>query len=463
MESPQFAFFQVRVILLKARFYLILGNLGMAKALVQDAITKFPNDLDLLFFIEEIYRDNAEWDAYFDIFKLVVAYRPNNILFKLNFGKALLFFGRCREAISYFLLCADNLSTDESYWIALANTHALLALCYSYLGLWDMAKTELQAAEKRELWDLDLMYCKLLFYVNEQNFDKAQDYLDEQIRKFPKVYVLNYWKALYTQYYLHDTLNSLPYYQTALGNISRYKERLSSYYVTNRYADIGIILPKAIEAYVMANKPQKARWLIYQTKLKVWHIDLQEMLIYFDILTGNLEIAQKKCHAVLNRKPYPGIAADYWMLLALAQLKQGKLDDSFHSIHQALEFDSEFDEAWNTLGLIQMQKNDWASAALTYQKILAIDPFDFKSWKNKGDCHSQLGDMDLAKEAYEQAIRLNPFEADTWVDLGQVYNNRGEHLLAESACKKGLGFSYLDQEKRLIAENILNSTGNAPR
>jgi tetratricopeptide (TPR) repeat protein len=307
-----------------------------------------------------------------------------------------------------------------------------------------------------------LMYCKVLFFIKEENFDRVQSYLDEQIHRSPRAYVPNFWKALYTQYYLHEPLNALSYYQVALDNISRYKKRLAFYFVTRRYADVETLLHQTIEAYITANKPQNALWLIYKTRLKVWgDIDLQAMLIYFNICTGNLEIAQKKCLAALNRKPYRGNAADYWMLLGLAQLKQGKLDDSLHSINQALEFDSELDEARNILGSLQMQKKDWASAVQTYQKILFINPFDFKSWKNKGDCHFQIGELDLAKESYEKAVSLNPFEADAWVDLGWIYYHRGEYLLAESACKKGLSYKYLAQEKRLIGEDTLNLISNA--
>jgi len=465
MEFPLIAFFQIQVILLKAKFYLAFGNFELAKGLVKNALTKFPNNLTLLSTLQGIYLSNGEWDEYLNIFKLANALIPQDLNINRNTGTALLHFNRYLEALPYLKFCIDHWNLDFGYSNLQANMYAQLGICYAYLQDWDLARQALQMAQELSPQDSDMVYGLMLVYIGTSRHDEIPSFLDSVIKKDPDNYAFYYWRATTMHYFFYDPVNALKWYELSLNRISvnRAKEFASRYYSIRSNVVPGFILQEYMKALVNSGKEREAATVIRWNRLRLWDdsLDIYALQIDLDVLTGKLDKGKAKCETKIKQQLRPGKLAEYLSLLARIQVKQDRIDDAFDSINNCLALDPYNHPYWEILGAIQLEKQDWENAINAFDKIIAIDPFNPDAWENIGQCYVNLQNLQKARIAYEKAVQLGPYNAQAWIDLGRIYNNLGEYPLAESACKKGLGFSYLDQEKRLIGEDILNSIGNA--
>lgn len=440
-------------IALAIKMNIIMKNYDKADTQIKTAIAKWPNDILLLRVALGAYHSAQRWDSFYEIYTQIEKMHPKKLSVKRNFGTALLSSGRYEDAIPHFVYCIENWNLDDSNSRTLANTYARLSICYGYLGRWELLYATLQEAEKIAGWDPDIAYGYLLYYAGTNNSEKIQGYLDHQIKKYPGLHALYYWKALYTQYYLHDIEASLSWYESSLRKLNYFAVRTAfwrAFFSPQQYAAPWYILKRSIEVCVQSNKLNKALWLIYSSKLRILDgdIDIRLLRVYFDIMKKSFEVAEKKCRSMLKKKLSVELAAEYSSLLALAEAKQGKLDEGLSNIKQALALNSELYDAWDTMGFIQMQKKDWQSAIQTYQRMIAINRFDFRCWENLGLCYINIKEMSSAKTSYERAVQLNPFEADAWIDLANTYVKLGNNDLALSAYQNGLKYDWLDAEKR---------------
>ena len=440
-------------IVLAIKMNIIRKNYDKAGSQIKIALDKWSDDRKPLWIAMKMYHDLQDWDTFYELYEQMERFYPNNIQYKLGFGSALLSSHRYEDALRQLLFCVENWNLDISNSKSLGNTYARLAICYGYLGEWDLLEATLQKAERIVTWDLDISYGYLLLYAGTNSSERIGGFIDKQIEKHPDGHALYYWKALYTQYYLHDIQGSIRWYESALKRINYFRQRSDRWYQffsSQQYAGPWYILKRSVEACVQSNNPNKALWLIYISKLRILYsgIDVRILRIYFDIMKNSLDAAEEKCRRMLKKNLSVSTKVEYWLLLALVQVKQGKLDNGLSSAKQALGLNSEKLEAWDILGTIQLQREAWQSAIETYQKMIKMNRFDFRCWKNLGMCYINIGDISSAKSSYEQAIQLNPFEADAWIDLANTYVRLGNNDLALSAFQTGLKYDWLDAEKR---------------
>ena len=430
-----------------------MKNYAEVDSLIKTALDKWSNDIGVLSIVLNAYYQTKNWDAFYEVYIKLEEVHPNKLNIKRDLGTALISSYRYEDAMPRLNFCVENWNLDASFSGPLANTYARLAICHGYVGEWDLLDTTLQKAASIVPWDPDVIYGYLLLYIGTNNSEKIQGFLDEQIKKYPKLYALYYWKALYIEHYLHNIQESSHWYQAALERMNFFELRKTYwtfFYSPQQYAAPWYILKRSIEAYTRQNKSNKALWLIYISKLRILDRDINIGLLraHLDIMKKSYSVAEKKCRSMLKKKLSVEIAAEYSSLLALAEAKQGKLDEGLLNVKQALALNSELYEAWETLGLIQMQKKDWHSSIQTYQKMINMNRFDFRCWENLGFCYININDLTSAKTSYEQAIRLNPFEADAWIDLANIYAKLGNKDLAFSAYQTGLKYDWLEAEKR---------------
>ena len=415
-----------------------------------------PDDVDVLMLALQFYVKILDWKSIYDTYSKLEKVHPVPLQIKKSLATGLMSIHHYDEAIPNLLFCIDNWNMDASYDAALANLHARLALCYLYCGKSDLSKIHFKIAEEKAPWDLDVLYYKLLIGMRAGEFDKVLSFLDNRIQEHPALYTIYYWKALYVQYYLHDAHQSLSLHKSAIDKFNALRsDFLSNFFSSRKHAHKETVLKSAVEAHVSIGQRQKAKLLIYLTKLRCWEIDLQILLVYYDILVGDFKVAEHKCLNAINRKSYLGLASEYWELLGLAQLGLGKLEAAAHSCIMSLELNPDSYDTMYILGLVQMQRGELTSAINTFQNMLAMEPLDFRCWQNIGFCEFELGNMELAKISYEKVLLLNPFEAETWIDFGNLLVEQGESEQAVFAIKKGMSFGYLTMEKRSFAEKLL--------
>jgi len=440
---------------------LIMRKYDEAEDQVGIMLTNWPADLDILKFAQAFYKDAQNWNGYLDIFARVERIHPNKLLIARNFGSALLSLFRYEEAISKFLFCIANWDLDKKYESALANTYARLAISYANIGEWDFAKRYLSEAEKITPWDPDVIYCSLLLYLGNGEISKLQEYFDDQIKNYPKLYSLYYWRAVHTQHFLHDTVGSLMWYKLALKGINylELNKKFAPYFFsTVRYSAPADVLKRSIEVYLQSNHLLKVYWIIFWKKIiSLDHeINIKALLIYIDILRNSSHIAERKCQGMIKRRLKKGELAEFWTLLALAQVNLKKYDEALVSINNALSFNPVSYDALKILGKVQFYKEDWYSALLTFQKTTKICRFNLEDWNYLASCYVEIGDRNSVQKIYEQIVKLGPCEADTWVDLGLIYEELEYCDLALSAFKRSLDFSWLDNKKRQIAIQAIN-------
>ncbi|MEW6405722.1 MAG: tetratricopeptide repeat protein [Chloroflexota bacterium] len=437
---------------LKIRYSLTFRDFVVARSLVEGAMKKWSTDVDVLRLAQQTYRETQDWDAFLAIYDRADKIYPNKLQFKRNLGTSLLSLYRYRDAVEQFEQCVRSWDSDDENSTVLANIRARLAICHEFLGELDAGLLLLQEAEKVINWDVDLIYGRILYYAGTSP-DKLPSFLDEQIRLFPKLYTLYYWKGLYVQFQLHDLKAASYWYEAALARVNSYDlwSRFDPFFVTHKiFADPGDVLRHAIEASIAVGNSTKAYKLLFWSRIRLFNdaINAEASKIYIYIKELRFQKAENKALSLLRKKTSMQLATDSWILLGQAQLGQGKLDGSITSATQALKLDETSYDARDLLGRAQMQKEEWEAALNTYSKLIEMNRFESRHWTNLGLCQLELNDLLSAKFSYEQAVFLNPFSADAWVELGNIYANLSERELALSAYEKGLKFQWLSSDKR---------------
>lgn len=275
-----------------------MKHYGEVNSLIKTALGRWPNDISVLSIALNAYHQIKNWDAFYETYVKLEEVHPNKLYIKRYLGTALISSYRYEDAMPRLNFCVENWNLDATFSGPLANTYARLAICYGYLGEWDLLDATLQKAAKIVPWDPDVIYGYLLLYSGTNNSEKIQGFLDEQIKKYPKLYALYYWKALYIEYYLHNIQESSQWYQAALERINFFELRKTHwtfFYSPQQYAAPWYILKRSIEIYVQLNKPHKALWLIYISKLRILdsNINIGLLRAYLDIMKKSYSAVEK--------------------------------------------------------------------------------------------------------------------------------------------------------------------------
>jgi tetratricopeptide (TPR) repeat protein len=457
-------FFEKQLTHLKIKKSLLLGNYDRANLQINAALKRHVDDIKTLTLAQEVFDRSRDWVSFFSIYEQLEKFYTNKVQFNLNYGTSLLSAFQYKNAIPKFRYVVTNWNLDSSYFRNLANTYARLAICYGHLREWVLFNEALHDGMKIARWDPDVAYAQLLKHYGAGKPNEIENYLDDQIDKYPRLHALYYWKALYISNYLHDAGEAARWYEKALKRLNWFETKKSYwriFFSVGRYASPLSILKRSVDAYALMGESSNALRLMYDTKLRLLDsdIDIQTMLIYLDIKIKAYGVAEKKCLRLLDKKLSIDKAAECWYLLALAQVGLEKLDDSLFSIKKALSIDSLLYDAQELLALIYLQKGDWELALQMFYVLLDINCFNSNNWSNLGLCFTKIGNLPSAISSYEQAVYYNPFDANSWVNLANLYYNLDNKDLALSAYKNGLKYEWLSTENRKHAHEKIQQLG----
>ena len=101
--------------------------------------------------------------------------------------------------------------------------------------------------------------------------------------------------------------------------------------------------------------------------------------------------------------------------------KEGKIDKAIHHYHQAIQLNSNYEDAHNNLGLAYYEKGMLDNAISEYKKALAINSDLTKAHYNLGLAYYKKGMLDNAISEYKKVLAINPDLTKAHYNLGLAY------------------------------------------
>jgi predicted O-linked N-acetylglucosamine transferase (SPINDLY family) len=112
--------------------------------------------------------------------------------------------------------------------------------------------------------------------------------------------------------------------------------------------------------------------------------------------------------------------AEIWRLLAIAQLKSGKLDAAMRALQQARTLDPRSVEVLCNLAAVETMTGNAEGARRALEQALALAPDHVLALSSLGRLRYQLGDYDGAVQCFERSVRAQPGAAEPWLDLANT-------------------------------------------
>ncbi len=130
--------------------------------------------------------------------------------------------------------------------------------------------------------------------------------------------------------------------------------------------------------------------------------------------------------------------AEIWRLLAIAQLKAGKIDVAERSLEQANRLDPKSIEVLCNLAAVETHKGNTRNARSTLEKAMQLAPNHIGVLSSLGRLRHLLGDFIGAAQCFERGLRADPGRAESWFDLANTSIAMHQWPAAESHVRQGL-------------------------
>lgn len=153
---------------------------------------------------------------------------------------------------------------------------------------------------------------------------------------------------------------------------------------------------------------------------------------------GDFAAAERQAQAALQNLPPH---AEIWRLLAIAQLRSGRLDAATRSLQQAARLDPNSAEVLCNLAAVELHSGRAGTAKDFLERAFVLAPNHLGVLSNLGRLRHQLGDHLGAAQCFERSLRVNPELADTWFDLANVSAALHQWAAAESHVRRGLSLA----------------------
>ena len=150
---------------------------------------------------------------------------------------------------------------------------------------------------------------------------------------------------------------------------------------------------------------------------------------------GDFAGAERRAQSALQTLPPH---AEVWRLLAIAQLRSGRLDAATRSLQQAARLDPNSIEVLCNLATVEIHSGHPENAKGTLERALAIAPNHLGALNNLGRLRHQLGDYAGSSLCFERSLRIDPSRAETWFDLANASASLYQWSAAESHVRQGL-------------------------
>ena len=128
-----------------------------------------------------------------------------------------------------------------------------------------------------------------------------------------------------------------------------------------------------------------------------------------------------------------------WMLLGAIYRATGQLDKATEVCIRAIKIIPEISTIWNNLGQLYIEQGLYDQAIQPIKTGLSIDPKNSSAWYSFGQVLVMKELFSQAIEAFEKAVKLAPKRVELWKALGSAYDDNKQYKDSIKAYKKALG------------------------
>jgi tetratricopeptide (TPR) repeat protein len=122
----------------------------------------------------------------------------------------------------------------------------------------------------------------------------------------------------------------------------------------------------------------------------------------------------------------------------LVHLRLGQVWAALVDCDQAVDLDSDLDQAYNNRALCHSSLGDWAAALDDYERAIDLNPFNSRARINLGVTLRQMGDFDRAIDCLEEALMFRHLPEFIYAELGRTYHLRGDWNCALANYRRSL-------------------------
>ncbi len=176
--------------------------------------------------------------------------------------------------------------------------------------------------------------------------------------------------------------------------------------------------------------------------------------------TGRYELAEQSASAAIRQRE----SLDGFMLLAVATMRLGRLNDSISWLEQAARRYPGYGEIYKILGLDYALGGVLRESEKAFAKAVALQPGDWESHYYQGRTLFELRRFREAREALRRAVHLNGASVKGWTALGQTQERLGQVEAAETSYRQALSACEDGRECAwpLLQLGFLYRTRNVP-
>jgi len=121
-------------------------------------------------------------------------------------------------------------------------------------------------------------------------------------------------------------------------------------------------------------------------------------------------------------------------------LELGKFEEAIASYDEVIEFNPDYDAAWNHRGITLYNLGKIEEALASWDKAIEFKPNDYASWYNRGLALSYLGKTEEALASWDKAIEFKPNDYASWYKRGNALYNLGKIEEAIASWDKAIEF-----------------------
>jgi tetratricopeptide (TPR) repeat protein len=147
------------------------------------------------------------------------------------------------------------------------------------------------------------------------------------------------------------------------------------------------------------------------------HADARTFLAWIELeVRGDVDAAISEYQKIIELHPD---LADAYVNLAVAQKRQGKLDEALASLNKALAKKPAYAAALTTRGGILAEQDKWADARRDFEAALKLDPRDDGALYGLAQARRESRDYAGAQQALSELISRSP-NFVYWLEWGRI-------------------------------------------
>lgn len=367
--------------------YLKIADYSKAKALVDDALTLYPDDLTLIEYKAKTEIMQSNWQKGAEEYYKIID--SDKIPFESKVQIGLAFLSQAEtDSVNWGIAknIFEKLDQDSTDWqvksylgeIAINSNQDSVAIQY-------FREASLLAEWSAPVW---IRLGGLLF--DNGKYDEAVEMMEKAVKSFPDEYAINLILGLsYAQ--LNKHTEAEPYLRKSVQLNPNDLNALASFGFTlnqiNKDDEAIIYLKKALVIDPQNSQLWGILGMIYDNK---------EMFDKCDEAYEKAYELSPDDPLILNNYAYSLIERDL------------QIDRAYEMSKRAVEQDPENPSYLDTIGWIYYKKGNLDKAKEYIEKAIEFDGNDSALFDHLGDVYLKLGEVDKAKEAWQKSLDLNP-------------------------------------------------------